>query len=383
MRLFLTSLLFFLAIEIYSQTERIVPVAILSIEYNSNSHIGGMADIGVVASPFYPDAGLYQNPALLATNERYAGANISYMPVLINIFSDQTDLSLNGFYAIDGKNVVGYTYSRFSYGTVWLMDEFGYAADVLQPRDSYRKFSYSRAISNYVSLGLGIKCINNDIGNGQEINIFAVDLGFNYKKKYKPDEQLDLNTNYGVSIDNFGPKVSYDEQITYNFIPTNLKLGVLLNPEYTISDKLNLNLDLGVQLEKDLIPSKPIYASENSRLIINGYDPDISPFQALYQSFYDSPQGFSGELNEIRCKLAGELRANYDNKAYLALRFGRYNETSLTDYNYLTTTGIGIGLFGFSLDYKSLKSDFKAYPNRNFALTLGYRLNLKGGPFRF
>lgn len=383
MKLFLTSLLFFFAIEIYSQSERVVPVAIPSIEFNSNSHIGGMADIGSVASPFYPDAGLYQNPALLSTNNEYAGINISYMPMLSKILTDVDNKSVNGFYAIDSKNIIGYTYSRFSLGSITLMDELGYEIATVQPLESYHKLSYSRAISNYISLGLGIKFINSNMDNNLKANTFAIDLGFSYKKKYKLSEQLDLNTNLGSSINNFGSKVSYDEGITHNFIPTNLKLGTLVNPEYKISNKLNINLELAVQLEKDLVPSEPIYASENSLLIIRGYNPDISSFQALYQSFYDSPEGFSGELKEIRCKFGTELRANYDNKIYLALRYGRYNDTSMIDNNNLTTTGIGIGLFGFSLDYKHVNPDLLSNPHGNFALTLGYRINLNGKPFRF
>jgi hypothetical protein len=383
MKYFLSSFLFFLAIEIYSQSERVVPVAIPSIEFNSNSHLGGMSDIGSVASPFYPDAGLYQNPALLSTNNEYAGINISYMPMLSKILTDVDNKSVNGFYAIDSKNVIGYTYSRFSLGSITLLDQFGSEIATVQPLESYHKFSYSRAISNYISLGLGIKFINSDMGNNVKTNTFAVDLGISYKKKYKLSEQFDLNTNLGSSINNFGLKVSYDELITYNFIPTNLKLGVLLNPEYNISNKFNVNLDFAVQLEKDLVPSEPIYASNNSLLIVRGYNPDISSFQALYQSFYDSPEGFSGELKEIRCKFGTELRVNYDSKIYLALRYGRYNDTSMKDNNNLTTTGIGIGLFGFSLDYKHVKPDLITNPNSNFALTLGYRINLKGKPFRF
>jgi len=383
MKLFLTFFLFLLAIEIYSQSERVVPVAIPSIEYNSNSHVGGMGDVGSVASPFYPEAGLFQNPALLSTNHEYAGINISNMPMLEVLVPDARNISVNGFYAIDSKNVIGYTYSKFSLGNIMLMDEYGIATETILPIESYHKFSYSRAISNNVSVGLGIKLINSDLGDNYKANTFAVDLGFSYRKNYILSEQFDLNTNVGSSINNFGPKVSYDEEITHSFIPTNLKLGALVNPEYKISNRFNLNLELAIQLEKDLVPSEPQYASYNSNVITKGYNPDISIFQALYQSFYDSPEGFSGELKEIRCKFGTELRANYDNKIYLALRYGRYNETSMIDNDNLTTTGIGIGLFGFSLDYKNVKPDLKSNPNGNFAVTLGYRMNLKGKAFRF
>lgn len=383
MKLFLTSLLFFLAIEIYSQTERVVPVAIPSIEFNSNSHIGGIADIASVASPFYPEAGLFQNPALLSTNHEYAGINISYMPMLLNIVSDVHNISVNGFYAINSKNVIGYNYSSFSLGYIMLMDEFGYPIETIHPVESYHKFSYSRAISNYVSLGLGIKSINSKMDNSKNTNTFAIDLGFSHRKKYIFSERIDLNANLGSSINNLGPKVSYDEGITHNFMPTNLKLGALVTPEYKISNKLNLNWELAVQFEKDLVPSVPLYVSDNNLTIIRGYNPDISSFKALYQSFYDSPDGISGELKEIRYKFGTELRVNYDNKIYLALRYGKYNETSMIDDNNLTTKGIGIGLFGFSLDYKRVKPNLLSNPNGNFALTLGYRMNLKGKPFRF
>lgn len=386
MKLLLPTLLLLLTIETYSQNYqrigRIVPVVVPSIEYNSNSHIGGIADIGSVASPFYPDAGLYQNPALLSINSKYVGINISYMSIMPKLVSGIDNKSINGFYAIDSKNVVGYTYSRFSLGTIRLIDEYGYPMETIYPIDSYHKFSYSRAISNYVSLGLGIKFINSDLGNHFKTNIFAVDLGFSYKKNYKLSGQFDLNTNLGSSINNLGSKVSYDQGITHSFIPTNLKLGALVNPEYRISNKFNLNWELAVQFEKDLVPSEPIYATDNNQLIIRGYNPDISSFQALYQSFYDSPDGFRGELKEIRCKFGTEFRANYDNKMYLALRYGRSNDISTINNNNSTTTGIGIGLFGFSLDYKYVSPDISSLKD-NFALTLGYRINLKGKPFRF
>jgi hypothetical protein len=208
-------------------------------------------------------------------------------------------------------------------------------------------------------------------------------MGISYRKKYVLSEQFDLNTNLGSSINNLGPKVSYDDGITHNFILTNLKMGALVSPEYTMSNKFNLNWEFAIQLEKYLVPSLPIYASNNNQLIIKGYNPDISAFRALYQSFYDSPEGFSGELKEFKFKFGTELRANYENKIYLALRYGKYNETSIIEDNYLTSTGIGIGLYGFSIDFKHVEPNLTSNPNTNYAITLGYRVNLSGKPFRF
>src|SRR5665647_2950574 len=150
--------------ELEPQTERVAQTPVTSLESTSNSIQGGMADIGSVASLFYPDAGLYQNPALLSTNHEYFGINISYMPMFLNIAPDIDNKSVNGFYAFDSKNVIAYTYSRFSLGSITLMDQLGYAIATVEPLETYHKFSYSRAISNYVSVGLGIKFIDSDMG---------------------------------------------------------------------------------------------------------------------------------------------------------------------------------------------------------------------------
>lgn len=383
MRISLTTFFVILAINVYSQTARVVFPSVFTIEYNSDSHIGGIADIGSVSSLFYPEVGLFQNPALLSTNLEYAGINISYMPVWLTMVFDVNIASVNGFYAIDKKNVIAYTFSRFSFGETSFTDEFGQKiVKTIHPIESYHQFSYSGAISNYVSLGIGIKLIDSDMRDGIKTNTFAFDLGFSYRKKYSISKQIDLNANFGSSINNLGPKVSYDDGNTHNFIPTNLKMGALVNPEYRMSNKFNLNWECVLQLEKDLLPSMPFYASDNNQLIIKGYNPDISSLRALYQSFYDSPEGFEGELKEIRYKLGTELRANYDNKFYLALRCGKYNVTSMYRDEYFTT-GIGLGLFGFSLDFKSVKPYQTDGPISNYALTLGYRLNLDGQSFRF
>ncbi len=157
----------------------------------------------------------------------------------------------------------------------------------------------------------------------------------------------------------------------------------MLSPEYKVSSKIQLNWEFAVQFDKFLVPSIPQYGIEDSREIVKGYDPNISSFRAMYQSFYDSPQGLSGELKEINFKTGTELRANYDNKIYLALRYGISREASYIENNFANTLGIGIGLYGFSLDFKRLKPNLTSNPNKNFAFSLAYRMPLKGSAFRF
>ena len=57
-----------------------INTAIPFLNIPTNARIGGFGEIATVSSPFYPDAGLYQNPALLSNNARYAGGNFSINP---------------------------------------------------------------------------------------------------------------------------------------------------------------------------------------------------------------------------------------------------------------------------------------------------------------
>lgn len=72
-------------------------------------------------------------------------------------------------------------------------------------------------------------------------------------------------------------------------------------------------------------------------------DSDISIFQALYRSFYNAPGGFKEELHEIRHKIGSEIRLNYDDIFYTALRLGRSMEHATKGSRTYTTMGYGVG----------------------------------------
>ncbi|MFM2291570.1 MAG: hypothetical protein RIS29_1383 [Bacteroidota bacterium] len=359
--------------QVLAQTDRTVTPALTSIELTSDAHLGGMADISSVASDFYPEAGLSHNPALLINETKHAGLNFSNMPMYTKIAKDINNKSMNAFYAIDSKNVIGYSFSKFDLGEQILTDYTGTYLSTIHQGEYYHKLSYARSISQNIALGLGLKVINSNMETPEPINTIAADLGFSFRKKFTLSKEIDLGTNLGSTINNLGSKVENSEFVYNYFMPTNLKIGLMLSPAYHITSDINLNWDVAIQFRKDLIPSQETHKNYNN----------ISSFQAFYQSFYDSPDGFIGEIKEINSKIGTEVRINYINKLYLALRYGRYNTPSIVQHDLVTSEGLGIGVYGFYLDLKYLKPHKESNLNDNHSITLGCRLKLNGKPFEF
>ena len=352
------------------------------MDINSNARLGGIGDIGVVSSDFYKDAGLFQNPSLISNNSIFSGTGLNLRSIKDSYIEYACIEGWNGYFAIDSLNAIGFNLSYLNYEDQLITDELGKPLPDFEPYELFLQFNYSRSFTKTLSAGMGIKYIRSNYAFSEletTINSFSVDLGINYHKKYNLANNSNLTTSSGMAITNFGPRISNnrDEKA---FIPSKILFGLFINPDIEISHLFRLNIELGYQAEKYLIPSEPVYNTEGE--IIEGKDPDITAFNALYQSFYDSPDGFSGELDEIRNKFGSEFRLNFMNTAFIALRHGRIFELESLDGGNYQTFGGGLGLWGFMIDYMYINSD-NDFLNNNWAITLSARYNLDGDFFRF
>ena len=366
--------------KLYSQYSENFALPIL--DFNANARLAGSADIGVVSSVFYKETGLFQNPSLVSLNSEFTGTNL--------VFRNLKDYNLNntyisgwsGYHAVNSKNAFGFNFSYMNYEDSILNSESVDSIIEFEPYEMFLQLTYTYRLNRSFSAGIGVKYIRSNYGFMQmdnRINTFSVDLGFNYSKTYSLSDFSNLNTSAGLAITNFGPRISNPEN-EKSFIPTKLLFGLFINPDIHLNKFFRLNFDLGYQAEKYLIPSQPIYDTENN--LIEGMNPDITIFNALYQSFYDSPDGFSGEIDEIRNKFGSELRLNYSNTAFLAFRHGRVFELESFGGGNYQTYGCGLGLFGFMIDYLYINSD-NAFTSKNWALMLSARHNMTGEFFRF
>jgi hypothetical protein len=186
-----------------------------------------------------------------------------------------------------------------------------------------------------------------------------------------------IHINAGATLNNFGTKIRYSSNPVSEkqFLPTCLRIAVMVNPEWRLSEKVTLNGEFAYQMEKLLVPTQPIY-NDSRDTIIKGRDPDVSVFTALYSSFYDAPGGFREEMHEIMHKIGTEFRLNASDKFYAAFRAGRLMEHKTKGYRQYTTLGMGLGFSGFSLDSKYIAGPENTGLNKTWAVTLGYCMNL-------
>ena len=347
------------------------------LEINPNARIGGFGEVDVVGSSFYYDGGLYRNPALLSRHSKNFGVNFSYSPYMTKHFNNLNLLNLNGFYAFSSKNTIGINFTMYDRGEKYLSDELGQYLGNEHFFDLCLQGSYSHSFNNSISTGLSVKYVKSDSlyryePDKRTVNAFAIDLGFNYDNQYELNNQSLLKTSFGASISNFGPKVSYDN-VEDKFLPTKLLLGLFINPDLYLSNKLRLSIELGYQAEKYLVPT-PEFTLFDS-VYTNPYS-DITSFQALYQSFYDAPGGFSEEIDEIMHKFGSEFRLNFSNSLYFALRHGRIIENENKGNRKYQTFGVGGGYREFKVDFKMIS--FAEYESLNgtWIISFGYRKSL-------
>lgn len=377
MRNSLIILFLFVCMNTFSQTNPLT-YSLNFLDLNTNARIAGFGEVGVVGSPYYNDGVLYQNPALISEQPKVLGINNTIKSVADIKLGDAAYYDFGANYSIDSSNTLGLSFGIRDLGDVYLTNEYGENLHSEQFYDYFLKLSYAHAFTKTISSGISFKYIKSkntkDNLNVLTANSYAFDLGFLYRKKYCFKEHHYLYTSSGFALTNLGPRISY-ESPDKEFIPSKLGLGLFINPDFKLSEKVRLNVELGYQAEKYLVPTPPQYDMDGN--IISGYDSDITSFKALYQSFYDAPEGFSEEINEIIHKFGSELRMNYKDKYYIAFRHGRQLEHETKGNRSYQTFGYGIGAYGFMLDFMNIKAENNSLLDNTWAISFGFKVLIK------
>jgi len=150
----------------------------------------------------------------------------------------------------------------------------------------------------------------------------------------------------GINISNIGSKISYNDGDVKSFIPTNLRLGTRFT--YDI-DQYN-SFSAGMDVNKLLVPTPPIYSDSDRVTIAKGMNPDVSVAQGIFQSFYDAPGGMSEELKEVMLSIGAE----YWYQKQFALRAGYFNEAAMKGNRKYMTVGVGLKLTTITIDFAYL-----------------------------
>ncbi|MCL2097357.1 MAG: type IX secretion system outer membrane channel protein PorV [Bacteroidales bacterium] len=327
-----------------------------------DARASGMGDVGAATSPTTND--MAWNCAKYVFNEYEMGVSLSYIPWLRSIGSNINLVYMAGFYKLDDRQAIGASIRFFSLGSLKFLDPTAQPIRDANPYELTVDLSYSLRLGDFFSLGTAFRYLRSDLSGGNyssetimpmsPANGVAADVGFYYTQ---PVERGGLvsNLSAGLSITNIGTKMDYsNDQVNDRslFLPTTLRLAGGMAMDFGYYHGLNLSLEFS----KYLVP----------------FDDAVSVPLGMVQSFYDSPDGFSGELKKIMIGVGGE----YQYADLLNLRAGFYYDPKNPQHRY-ATLGFGLIYTMFTLDLSYLMPVVSGFSNplaNTIRVTLGVNI---------
>lgn len=331
-----------------------ISTAMPIIMVSPDAAAAGMGDVGVASKP---DANSqHWNNAKLAFVEDKGGFSMTYTPWLRKLgVGDMNLLYLGGYYSINNRSTIGGSVTYYSVGEVEFRGEEGNDLGTYKPNEFSVDLSYSMKLTDQIALGASGRYLRSDLTQGQDVgttstragNAIAADIGVYYQNKLNVTPSMPGELALGFFISNLGSKISYsDDDNEKDFLPANMRLG----GRYTLNiDEYN-QFSFLMDLNKLLVPTPPIYDEEgNITAGKNDRAEDISVMQGVFQSFYDAPNGFKEEMQEIQISAGAEYWYNQ----LFAVRAGYFFEHKNKGGRQYITFGGGIryNMFTFDLSY--------------------------------
>ena len=348
-----------------------------SLTITPDSRGGGMGDVGAATTPDINSQ--HWNPAKYAFMESPAGFSFSYTPWLSKLVSDINLLYAAGYWKFGELQSGSASLPFFSLGEIKLTaerpeDDYGTA----HPNELAFDLAYSRLLSEKWSAAVAFRYIRSDLNNGINNsadpmypgNAIAADVATYYRTPIEMSTG-DANLAFGLNISNIGSKISYDQNLTSIFIPTNLKFGGSFDYPFDDYNKISVSADIN----KLLVPT-PIKRMEDEN--DTDYEArrtayyETGPIAGIFKSFGDAPGGTSEELKEIMWSVGAEYA--YNNQFFV--RGGYFNENAMKGNRKYFTAGVGFKLNMFQLDAAYLISAAQSNPlDQTLRFTLGFDLN--------
>jgi hypothetical protein len=318
-------------------SNRVITTAVPFLTITPDARASGMGETGVATSA---DANApYWNIAKLVFSEKDYGFAISYTPWLSKIINDMSVSYLSGYYKITREQAVAMSMKYFDLGEIQFnkgpnpADQLG----TFNPREFALDVAYSRMlIEQKLSIGGALRYIHSNLtgaltgSSGSDArpgNTVAVDVGIYYTK---PSRSNNSELALAAIITNMGGKISYNDQFTKDFIPTNLRMGgsykFFLDPTNTMTFALDFN--------KLMVPSP-----------LSGRD-SVGVLSGWFGSFTDAPGGFEEEMQEIMISSGVEYWYN----DLFAARIGYFYENPNKGNRQLFTGGVGFRYQKFGID---------------------------------
>ncbi|MEX2593901.1 MAG: type IX secretion system outer membrane channel protein PorV [Anditalea sp.] len=354
------------------ENRRVITTAVPFLNFAPDSRHSGMGDVGVATSPDANSA--HWNAGKLAFIESDIGFSLSYSPWLGKLVPDMSLNYLTGYKRIDEVSAFGIDLRYFNMGSIQLTDGRGSALGEFTPRDIAIGATYSRKLTDNLSLGISARFIHSNLsgnlgsttGNESQPGIsVGTDVGLYYTEEVLVSGN-EADWSWGANISNIGPKLTYNSADDLDYIPTNLRVGTALALPLDEFNKLTFALDLN----KLLVPTTPIYErDEYGNLVVDqegsliiaengGKDPNRPLISGIIGSFSDAPGGFREEMQELMISFGVEY--SYDDK--FALRTGYFYENPNKGGRKYFTLGVGFNYTRLGFDFSYLVPQQQNHP---------------------
>ncbi len=295
LRNILTFLLLLLALHVSAQDQQNmfnpVQYSVPMLAIAPDARGGGMGDVGVATEADVNSQ--YWNPAKYPFCVARAGVGLSYTPWLRKIVSDINLANVSGFYRIGDYSAISGSLRYFSLGDVELWDNFseslssGATANMtIKPYELAFDAAYSRMLSEYFSMAVGLRFIFSDITfdyteESSPGKAFAADIAM-YYNNYINIGRRECGLAVGLNISNIGSKINYGGTENPEFIPTNLRLGLNLTIPF---DEYN-RFSIAAEANKLLVPTYPMQGAgesgEEFRTRVQKEYYDVSPIAGIF-----------------------------------------------------------------------------------------------------
>jgi hypothetical protein len=348
------------------QASQIITTSVPFLLVSPEARGAAMGDVGVATSPDASSA--HWNPAKYAFIEKDFGASVSYSPWLRNIIPDMSLSYLTGYYRLRKQDVVAASIRYFSLGQLQLTDAQGRQQGLSDPREFAFDLTYSRQLSKRFSMGVTARLFQSNLattigsGNQATATSAAVDISMFYSKPNIMVGGLNTTWAWGMNLSNIGPKLTYVNRNSQDYIPTNLRLGTSWTADFDEYNRLTVALDAN----KLLVPTPKRDG------VTPQQDTDKSLIGAIGSSLTEAPDGFGEKLREMQISFGVE----YWYSKLLAIRAGYFYEDALKGNRKYFTIGGGLRYQTFGLDFVYMLPQAQNHPLADtFRFTLLFDFN--------
>jgi hypothetical protein len=351
---------------------RVITTAVPFLNFAPDSRHSAMGDVGVATTADANSA--HWNAGKLAFIEDDIGFSISYSPWLGRLVPDMSLNYLTGYKRIDNVSAFGIDLRYFDMGSIQLTDQWGNELGDFNPRDIAIGGTYSRKLSDNLSLGISARFIHSNLsgnissagGNESRPGVsVGTDVGMYYTTEVLVSGRESV-WSWGANISNIGPKITYNSADDLDYLPTNFRIGTALKIPM---DEFN-NITFALDFNKLMVPTPPIYLeNENGQIVTDdngnpiiapngGRDPNRPLLSGMFGSFVDAPGGFREELQEVMISFGVEY--DYDDK--FAVRTGYFYENPRKGGRRYFTMGVGFKWQRLGFDFSYLVPQMQNHP---------------------